>query len=314
MEQLYYKTPLIYSRRMSENLEAEVYLKMECLQPSGSFKNRGIGALCKHYQERGAPLLISSSGGNAGLAAAYAARVLNMPIQVIVPESTPERMRKLIENEGAKLLVHGRFWSEADTLARTMSKEKGGAYISPYDHPEIWNGNATMIQEILDEKVVPDVVIFAVGGGGLFSGVAQGLWQAGMKQCRLIACETEGAPKLRRALEAGAPVKLDKVETFATSLAAPRIADQAFYWTQKMQVDSVVVGEGQAVQAAVAFLEQERILVEPACGAALSIAECGLIVPGKFKKIVIIVCGGRCISIKRLEEIAAKTGIPFEFS
>ncbi|CRX39530.1 pyridoxal-phosphate dependent enzyme [Estrella lausannensis] len=312
MEPLYCKTPLIQSRRMSERLGADVYLKMEFLQPSGSFKNRGIGTLCKYHKEQGAPLLVSSSGGNAGLAAAYSARILKLPIKVVVPESTPEQMRHLIQKEGAELIVHGKVWSEADALARAACKELGGAYISPYNHPEIWEGNATLVQEILDEGVVPDAVVMAVGGGGLFSGVADGLWQAGLRQCRLIACETEGAPKFRRAIEAGAPVTLDSVQSFATSLAAPRIADQAFFWTKKMHVDSVVVSESQAAQAAIAFLEQERILVETSCGAALSIGERGLIEPGLFKRIVIVVCGGKCISVKKLREIAEITGVPSE--
>lgn len=285
---------------------------MECLQPSGSFKNRGIGMLSKYYKEQGASGLVSSSGGNAGLAAAYSARILNMPIKVVVPESTPERMIDLIRKEGAEVFVQGRIWSEADTLARDISNKEGLAYISPYDHPKIWAGNAAIVQEIVEEGCFPDAIALAVGGGGLFSGVAEGLWQAGMKQCTLIACETEGAPKMRKAIEADTPVTLSKVDTFATSLAASRIADEAFAWTKKLPVESVVVKEREAIESAIAFLENEGILVEPSCGAALAFAGQGLELRGKFKEIVIVVCGGKCISLRRLKEIAAKTGVAFD--
>lgn len=312
MEKLYCKTPLVYSRKMSVQAGANVYLKMESMQPSGSFKNRGIGTLAKHYRDAGSRGIVSSSGGNAGLAAAYSGRLLGLSVTVVLPETTPGRMLKMIEAEGAKVIVHGKIWKEADALAREISERENLSYISPYDHPKIWEGNSSMVDEILEEGVVPDAMIAAVGGGGLFSGVAEGLFRAGKQDCVLIASETEGAPKMRRAIEEGGPVSLEKVETVATSLGASRVADRAFEWTEKMKVESVVVSESQAVAAACRFLEEEGILVEPSCGSALSVLYDSHLDLKRFNTVVVVICGGKCVSIKGLKEMAEKTGVFFD--
>lgn len=119
---------------------------MEALQPSGSFKNRGIGFICSHYaQVEKARSFVSSSGGNAGLAVAYSGRLLKVPVKVIVPQSTPSFMVQKIQREGAEVIIHGKDWNGADVLARELAEEPGSFYISPFDHPLIWKGHASLI-------------------------------------------------------------------------------------------------------------------------------------------------------------------------
>ena len=125
---LHIETPLLNSRALSLHSERAIWLKLEALQPPGSFKIRGIGLACEEYARRGASRFISSSGGNAGIAVAYAGRQLGIPVIVVVPETTSARARALIAQEGAEVIVHGAAWQEANALAQSMlSKRKASA-------------------------------------------------------------------------------------------------------------------------------------------------------------------------------------------
>src|SRR5690349_15197906 len=135
MKTLHIRTPLIQSHTLSSFLGKEVFLKLEALQPSGSFKLRGIGNLCMHYTKQGKTKFISSSGGNAGLAVAYAGRKLKIAVDVIVPESTPIFVQEKLRLEGARVSVSGASWIEADALARKLAESPEAAYIPPFDHP-----------------------------------------------------------------------------------------------------------------------------------------------------------------------------------
>jgi L-serine/L-threonine ammonia-lyase len=136
-------TPLVPSTALSGSTGIPVHLKLENTQPTASFKLRGIGRLCERAAAAGSRFFVSSSGGNAGWAAAYAARKLKSRVLVVVPESTDARMRALIAAEGAEVLVHGAAWAEADRRAREIVAETGATYVSPFDHPEIWTGHSS---------------------------------------------------------------------------------------------------------------------------------------------------------------------------
>ena len=143
---------------------------MDALQPSGSFKIRGVGLACQEYYQKGARSFISSSGGNAGLAVAYAGRMLGIPVTVVVPETTSKRAIDLLRLEQAKVIVHGSSWQEANQLACAMVGDTD-AFIHPFDDPLLWKGHATMIDEVVAAGVRPDAVVLSVGGGGLMCGV-----------------------------------------------------------------------------------------------------------------------------------------------
>src|SRR4051812_15712323 len=165
---LHIETPLIESGALSSPGQS-VWLKMDALQPPGSFKIRGIGHACEEYARRGATRFVSSSGGNAGIAAAYAGRRLSIPVLVVVPETTSERARELIVREGAQVVVHGASFQEANAFAQQMLTARD-AFIHPFDDPLLWEGHATMIDEVARSGLQPDVVVLSVGGGGLMCG------------------------------------------------------------------------------------------------------------------------------------------------
>ncbi|KPK62696.1 MAG: serine dehydratase, partial [Gemmatimonas sp. SG8_38_2] len=136
---LHLETPLIESLALGRRLSRRVWLKMEALQPCGSFKARGIGFACQRHVADGRRRLVSSSGGNAGLALAYAGRRLGVPVTVVVPDTTTERARQLLRDEAAEVVVFGQSWQEAHEHAQTLL-DADSAYIHPFDDPLIWEG------------------------------------------------------------------------------------------------------------------------------------------------------------------------------
>lgn len=291
MPALHIKTPLLESRALSVSTGRSVWLKLEALQPAGSFKIRGVGHACSEYRQRGARRFISSSGGNAGIAAAYAGRQLSVPVIVVVPETTSERARELIRQQDAELIVHGASWQEANELALSMV-DADDAFIHPFDDPLLWEGHATLVDEVVKSGLKPDAVVLSVGGGGLLSGVIQGLRRNGWTDVPVVAVETEGAASLHGSLRAGRPITLNAITSVATSLGAKRVCEQAFAYCSEHPVRSVVVSDQAALAACRRFLDDQRVLVEPACGAALALGYEHLAEIEDYATVLFIVCGG----------------------
>lgn len=304
MTSLHIHTALLQHPQLSVALDKQVLLKMENTQPSGSFKLRGIGLLCQRAVAGGASHLVCPSGGNAGFAAAVAGAALGTKTTIVVPETTSAEVCQRIRDIGAEVIVHGALWDEANQYALRLCEQPGSIYIPPFDHPDIWDGNATLIDEaVLQTKQLGidfDVVICAVGGGGLMNGVLTGLHRNGLAHIPLIAVETEGAASLSAAVSADELVTLPAINTIANSLAAKRVSAQSFAWTKQHKVHNVTVSDAQAVSACLAFADQMRILVEPACGAALAVAYQRLPELTPYKRPLIVVCGGIGVSLAAL--------------
>lgn len=246
MPKFYIKTPLIESLDLNEIIQSQVYLKMEAIQPSGSFKNRGIGFICSHYAKvENAKCFVSSSGGNAGLAVAYSGRLLKVPVKVVIPRSSPQLMVEKIQREGAEVTIHGEDWNEADVLARELAKEPHFFYISPFDHPLIWEGHSSLVHEIKASGIKPDAIVVAVGGGGLFCGVVQGLHEVGWNDVPVFTAETEGAASFAKSVKEGKLITLEAIKTVATSLGAKRVTQQALDWTKRHPVFPHIVSDKQ---------------------------------------------------------------------
>ncbi len=302
---LHHRTPLLAHRQLSTQLNKSVWLKMENMQPSGSFKMRGLGSLCQRAKQRGATHFVCPSGGNAGFAAAMSGAALGVKTTILVPESTSQNVREAIEALGAELLVIGSVWDETNQAALAMSRVEEAVYIPPFDHPDIWDGNATLIDEAAQDAQF-DVVICSVGGGGLLAGVVLGLQRNNLKHVPVIAVETEGAASFHAAVRAGELVTLDKIDTIATTLGSKRVAQRALDLSREHTIHSVLVTDRQATDACVAFADDMRTLVEPACGAALAVAYQNLDVLKPFRKPLIVVCGGIAIDLKKITEWKTK--------
>jgi L-serine/L-threonine ammonia-lyase len=273
---------------------------MECHQPTGSFKIRGIGARCREAVDQGATRLVASSGGNAGLAVAYAGRKLNVRVTVAVPETTSEDVRLGIAAEGAEVVVHGAAWDQTHEHALRLAGEPGGVCIHPFDDPIVWRGHATMIAEASRQAPRPDAVVVSVGGGGLFCGVMQGLADVGWEDVPVVAVETAGADSLAQSVSAGRPVTLGRITSIATTLGARRVADRALQLALTRPVTPWVVADARAVAACLRFADDHRVLVEPSCGASLSAVYDAAEPLSAARSVLVIVCGGTGVTIDRL--------------
>ena len=301
MNDLYINTPLIESLSVGADLDARVWLKLEAMQPCGSFKARGIGYACKKYLEDGATALVSSSGGNAGLAVAYAGRLLGVSVTVVVPQTTKKRAIDLIKREGAEVIVHGKNWDEAHQRASLIAQDKA-AYIHPFDDPAIWEGHISLVDEICETGVRPDVIILSVGGGGLLCGVVEGLKRHTWHDVPVVAVETSGADCFSAACKANEHIAIDSISSIATSLGARKVAKRAFELRNEHQIYNYVVSDKDALDGCNRFLEDHRILVEPACGASLSVVYSEADVLHDKHNIFIIVCGGVGVTGAQLKE------------
>ncbi|MBL8268720.1 pyridoxal-phosphate dependent enzyme [Steroidobacter sp.] len=296
---MHVETPLIESMSLSASAGAQIFLKLDAVQPTGSFKARGVGYACVEHRKRGAQRFISSSGGNAGLAVAYSGRRLGVPVTVVVPKTTTQRAKRLIELEQAEVIVHGESWHEANAMALTLL-DASSAFIHPFDDPLLWTGHATLVDELARQTEPPDAIVLSVGGGGLLCGVGEGLKRNGWNEVAIVAVETLGADSYAQALAAGKPVLLPAITSIASSLGARQVCQQAVDLAREFQIESVVVSDAQAVAGCMTLLDEHRILAEPACGASLAALTQKTSVLARAKRVVVVVCGGVGVNQRQL--------------
>jgi L-serine/L-threonine ammonia-lyase len=295
-------TPLWESPSLSAAVGAPVYLKMESFQPVGSFKARGIGLAAQDSFEAGAGRLVCASAGNAGYAVAYAGRRIGIPVTVVVPKTTPVWLQGLVRREGAETIVHGDSWDDAHAYATELAKREDAAYIHPFDDPRLWKGHSSIIHEIAALGIKPGAIVVSVGGGGLLCGLLEGMHEIGWTKIPVLAVETEGAASFAAAVKAGRLVTLDRITSIATTLGARRVAAQALEWTKNHPITTWQVTDRDAVEACVRFADEHRVLVEPACGAALASVYHKAEPLEGLRPIVIIICGGAGVSLPLLDE------------
>ncbi|XP_067911235.1 serine dehydratase-like isoform X2 [Heterodontus francisci] len=258
---------------------------------------------CKHF--------VCSSGGNAGLAAAFAAQKLQIPATILVPSSTPVFIIQKLKEHGAFVEVVGKVWDDANEQALKLSENDGWVYVSPFDHPLLWEGHASVVKELWESlQRKPGAIILSVGGGGLLCGVIEGLKEVGWFDVPIIAMETKGAESLNAAVKAGKLITLPDITSVAKTLGAKRVCEKALQNAQEHNVLSEVISDHKAVQAVERFLDDERFLVEPACGASLAAIYSGIIqrlqkegrLDQDLQSVVVIVCGGSSITMAQLKE------------
>lgn len=292
MQPLHVRTPLIHSQHLKSELGKNVYFKVESMQPSGSFKLRGIGRLCQQVCHEGAQSLVASSGGNAGVAVAYSGMKLNKPTTIFIPSSSHPIYIEAIESFGATVIVAGSTVGEAQISAEEFANIHQARYIHPYDHPEIWKGHASIIDEVASAHIRPDAVVVSVGGGGLACGVLEGMHQHGWHNVPLFAVETVGADVFSQSVNKNQPVILSSITSKATSLGATYVTPKLLDWTKKHTIKNVVVTDEQADQGSRLFANDQRILVELASGASLSLIYENHAAIRDYKSILVIACGG----------------------
>lgn len=284
------RTPLVSSHSLGERIGAEAYLKLENLQRTGSFKVRGaVYAMSVLSPAARAAGVVTMSAGNAAQAIAYAGRAQGVHVTVVMPETAPKTKIAATKGYGGEI----RFAPDMTQLL-PMVKElqaQGLHFLHPFDDDDVIAGHASLGLEIVEDVPDVDLVVVPVGGGGLISGVALGV--KGLHPgTRIIGVEPDGAPAVRRALDAGHSVRLESVKTVADGLAAPFAGERNLEIIAR-DVDDVVLVSDDVILDGLRFLvARARIVPEPAGAAAVGALLSGAVKARPGSRVVAIVSGG----------------------
>ena len=286
------RTPMIAAAPMREIVApgAALWLKLECLQVTGSFKARGalskLRSLAPAAVQRG---LVTASGGNHGIAVAYAAMLAKVPATIFVPTGVSPAKAKKIEAYGAKLVVGGASWFEANKEALALAAT-GPSYIHAFADPIVIAGQGTVALELLDQVADLDVLVVAIGGGGLIAGMALAA-KAIRPGLRIVGVQPTGAASMHDSLAAGRLVALERVTTRVPTLAA-RQTEQINFEIVQRYVDEIVLIEDDDMDVASRWLWREmNVAADPSGAAAVAALMTGRITPRAGARICALVCG-----------------------
>ena len=283
------RTPVVDLGRGVAGTDARVTLKLEHLQHTGSFKPRGAFSklLASDVPDAG---VIAASGGNFGLAVAYACRSIGHAAEVFVPASSPAAKIERIRHQGASVTVIDGLYDDAATACSTRAAETGALWMHPFDQAEVVAGQGTIGIELARQVPETDTILVAVGGGGLIAGIAA--WYAG--DARVVAVEPEGSRCLDAALAAGEPVDVPVQSLAADSLGAKRVGRIAFSVASRY-VDRVVLVSDESIREAQRTLWREvRVLAEPGGAAAFAALTSGAYAAAPGERVLALVCGANC--------------------
>jgi threonine dehydratase len=286
-----YHSPCPYSLSLSRLCGCEVYCKLDHLQMTGSFKERGarnkLLLLDPEQRRRG---VIAASAGNHALALAYHGHDLGIAVTVVMPKWSPLVKVKNCRSFGASVILHGESYNDAKTRAKQLEAEFGLTYVPGFDDPDIIAGQGTMGLEILEDVPDVDVVIVPVGGGGLIAGVGRAI-KSLKPSVRVIGVEAVNAPTMHASLRAGRVTHVDTKPTLADGLAVAEVGKLCFDIAKEVIDDLLLVDEAQIARAVLRLLELEKTMIEGAGAVPLAAAmDPSFDLAGK--KVVLVLCGG----------------------
>ncbi|MDQ2867317.1 MAG: threonine ammonia-lyase [Verrucomicrobiota bacterium] len=287
-----YYSPCLPSIPLSELTGMEIFCKLDNLQRTGSFKERGarnaLSQLPEQQKKRG---VIAASAGNHAQALAYQGKLLGVPATVVMPKFAPLIKVSNCQKLGATVVMHGKDFGEAKAYAHELARERGLAYIDGYDDPAIIAGQGTAGVEIVEQVPDLDAVIVPVGGGGLLAGVALAV-KTLKPRVKIIAVEAENVASFSAALNAGQPVTIATKPTLADGLAIPQVGANAFAIAKDRIDRAETVTEEQIALAILRIVELEKGVVEGAAATPLAACLSGQLSELTGKKVVLLLCGG----------------------
>jgi threonine dehydratase len=284
-------TPLVRAEHFSRKLGASVFFKLETLQPTHSFKVRGaFNALIQLSDAQKKRGVVTASGGNHGLAVAYAAQVLGIPATVYLPESATEAKLAAIRLLRPEIIVHGAAWDDANALAMRVARESGRTYVHPFDDRTVMAGQGTIVLELLQQLPAPALIVASIGGGGLISGIISATKHFS-PATRVVGVETEGADSMFQSRKAGTIVMLPAITSIAETLGARKTEATQFEIVSNHVFDLVTVSDKSAMRALVEILETEKLLTEPAASCSVAALIEGKIPVTAEENVVVVLCG-----------------------
>lgn len=286
------RTPMMAATQMKSRVsDAELVLKLELLQVTGSFKARGAtNRLLATPEAEIARGIVAASGGNHGLAVARAGALAGVPVTIFLPENvTPAKIEKL-KLWGAETVVTGAVWDETNLAAHAFVEETGRAYFHPFADPLVVAGQGTVGLEILEQDREIETLLVAIGGGGLISGVATAA-KALKPSVRVIGVEAAGSPTLQRSVETGRSVRLDAVTTAVATMSCAQ-TDERIFDIVRRTVDEIVLVDDEEMREAAEWLWFEMGLAADLSGAAaLAALQTGRVRLPAGSRACAIVCG-----------------------
>ncbi len=287
------RTPLMSCRPVREAaaLADSLQLKLECLQVTGSFKARGaVNKLKSLTSDATARGIITASGGNHGLAVAYAGRLANVPTTIYLPVTVGEEKIRKLKRWDARLLIEGASWDDSNRAALAVAEREQMAYFHPFADPVIIAGQGTIGLEILEDVPDIDTIVVAIGGGGLISGIAIAA-HAIRPGIKIIGVEPVGAATVYKSIQAGHLIELEKIETAAGPLGA-RASEQLNIDLVRQHVAEIFLVTDDEMKNAARWLWFELgIAAELAGAAAVATILGGHYRPAPGERVCAVVCG-----------------------
>jgi threonine dehydratase len=270
----------------------KLWLKLELMQHSGSFKARGAftNLLTRKVPAAG---VVAASGGNHGAAVAYAAMVLKIPAKIFIPSVASEAKVQRIRDYGADLVITGDRYADALAASEAWVERTGAMPVHAFDQDETMLGQGTIGIELDEQAPEIDTLLVSVGGGGLIGGLAA--WYA--SRIKIVGVEPEAAPTLTKALQAGRPVDAEAGGIAADSLAPRRIGERVFPIAQRHVRETVLVTDDAIRQAQKALWQAARIVVEPGGVAAFSALLSGAYQPQPGERVAVVLSGGNTVAV-----------------
>lgn len=292
LAQITFNTPLLLSDRLSDDIGGRVFIKAENTQRAGSFKLRGaynkMAALPAEQRSRG---VIAHSAGNHAQGVALAARLLNAPATVVMPEYAPLAKVAATKRFGAEVVLHGQSFDDAGAYAQILQEQNDLTYVHAFDDPLVVAGQGTMGLEILE--ALPDVgtIVIPIGGGGLIGGVATVL-RALKPKTRIIGVQAEGCPSIRLSLAAGKPVVVPEARTIADGIAVKKPGAITLPLIHDLVDDVVTVDEDEISRGIVYALQNLRQVAEGAGAVGIAALLTGKIRPRRDEALCVVLSGG----------------------
>lgn len=299
------ETPLDLAPSISKRIDNQVWLKREDMQPVFSYKIRGaynlMVSLSREELDRG---VIAASAGNHAQGVALAAARLGTDAVIVMPKTTPEIKIASVRRLGASIVLHGNTYDEASEHAHKLEAERGLTYLPPYDHPLVIAGQGTVAMEILRQHTRPiDAIFVPVGGGGLIAGVAAYV-KALAPEIRIIGVEPDEAPSMKRALEAGHPVSLERIGIFADGAAVRQVGEETFAVARKFVDEVLTVSIDEICASVKDIFEDTRSIAEPAGALALAGLKQYVAREGTTDGEFVAIVSGANVNFDRLRHIA----------
>jgi threonine dehydratase len=301
-------TPLMRSASLSKQLDAEVHLKLETLQPIGAFKIRGAAnKILNLADEEKARGVVTASTGNHGRAVAYVAKIIGISAVVCLSEQVPDNKIKALKQLGAEAIIRGQSQDEAEVQAHYLSEERRMTMIHPFDDPFVIAGQGTIGLEVMLDLPAVDTVLVPLSGGGLIAGIALAL-KSTNPTIRVIGVSMERAPAMAESLASGKPIQIPEQSTLADSLQGGIGLDNQYTFRMVRDlVDEVLLVSEEEIAAAMAFaLHEHHIVVEGAGAVGIAALQASKVdVAGR--NVALIISGGN-VDIAHLLQIAQRYG------